>query len=399
MIFILTRIQNLLSQHRPHMVEQDVEIQHDHQDSHDRPHPKHPFTLQRLPNINDRESKPHIRKHKRPPIQMKPELLIHSQTTHHADSPEPKRQAPYEHRGQQCQDLDHLRGNLVGTEVIVPFGPILRKPDDRERRETRWANGDEHARPTLRRGEPEVDHPAYVAGVHAHRDEHAEALSRKTREEHRHRVLSRLVCDARGRYRARQHKREDRQVPSWRHVLDLQQRIREEHTIQPNCRDERCCEIAPEQHAVRHHEPVPSIFYRVERHTGDDARQRQEEAAEEERLGWVREARFQCAWPSHEAVADCRAGEREDDEVEDVDQLADGFEPCECVRLALGREQKCEATGCHREGEPRPGEVFEALEAIFKSWGVHLLGVSGGLHCRVFWIEIDNILPFPRLFV
>lgn len=49
----------------------------------------------------------------------------------------------------------------------------------------------------------------------------------------------------------------------------------------------------------------------------------------------MREARPQRARPADEAIRDGGARQREDDEVEDVDEFADRIETCECVRLVL----------------------------------------------------------------
>ncbi len=158
---------------------------------------------------------------------------------------------------------------------------MVGEADDGQSRETGRTDRDEHCR-TGRRGRQTVhDHAPDVAGVHAHRDQHAQALRRQAAEEHGHRVHARLRRDAGARDRPAQHEREHGQIPGGRHVLDLQARVREEDQIRAHGDQERGAEVHPEEDAVGDDQPVSACGDGVVRDGRDDAGEREEAGSEE----------------------------------------------------------------------------------------------------------------------
>lgn len=90
------------------------------------------------------------------------------------------------------------------------------------------------------------------------------------------------------------------------------------------------------------------------------------------------------AGKADEAIRDGGDDEGEENEVEDVDERADGLEPAEPEPLGVLGEQQGEAARRHGQREVRPGEVPEAREPRllarvgFFSFLLHGLGLGPG---------------------
>lgn len=281
-ILVLAEIEHVPPQEGPGMVEEHEEIQEDEAEGHDGADPHDALAVQGPADVDGGEGEADVGEDEGPPVEAEAEGLVDGEVADDGDGEEPQRQAPDEDGGEQGDDAHDLLRDLVGPEVVVAARPLVREPDDGQRREAGRAHGDEHARAGLWRREAVVDHASHVARVHAHRDHHAQALGREPAEEHRHGVVVRLVLQPGRRDRAAQHEREDGQIPRGRHVLDLEPRVREQQTVHADGDDERRGEVRPEQHAVDDHQPIPAGGDGVLGHPGNDAGKGQERRREEE---------------------------------------------------------------------------------------------------------------------
>lgn len=333
-ILVLAVVEDVLPPDGADVVREDVEVDEDDQDGHDGADPLDGLALEAEADVDGGEGEADVGEDEGPPVQAEAQDAVGGETADDGDGEEPQRQAPDEDGREQGEQTHDLGNDLVvGAEEVVPARPVVRQPDQRQRRETRRAHGDEHARPRLGRGQAERDHAPRVARVHEDGHQHAQPLSGQAAEQHGRRVLARLELDARSGDRPRQHHRQNRQVPRRRHVLDLEPRVGEEHAVQADSGDERAGEVRPEQHAVDDDEPIrrracihiDNTRDPVLGHAADGARHRQERAPDEQRLLRVHQAGLESARPPYEPVRDGRDRQGQDDQVPHVHDLADGL--------------------------------------------------------------------------
>ena len=141
--------------------------------------------------------------------------------------------------------------------------------------------------------------------------------------------------------------------------MDGELRAGEEEEVLNYGEDESQGEVEPEEDLVDGYEPGPGGGDAVGVDCGDDAGSGEEGAGHEEGFGSVGDGGFEGVWMLGEADSDEGAGCEEEEEVEDVDDLANGEEAAEGVWL--GAEEEGEAAGGHGKGEIGPGEVLEAV--------------------------------------
>lgn len=136
-------------------------------------------------------------------------------------------------------------------------------------------------------------------------------------------------------------------------------RGREEYEVLYASDAERARDVHPEQNSHCRNEPGSACWDTVGLDAEHDAGYAEPETREEETLAGMGEGVLKQPRSLNEAQCHKGCNEREEDEVKDEDNLADGVEAGEGVRGAV--EQRGDAAGGHCCGIPCPCEVSEAL--------------------------------------
>lgn len=115
------------------------------------------------------------------------------------------------------------------------------------------------------------------------------------------------------------------QDPTRRHTLNRQpSRLPlKEHKVQQNRNEKRHGAVHPEQHPLRHDEPVSRCCSAVGLSAEENNDEGEEECWEEERFRCVEERETQGTWIEDETGGYRDAEGEEDDEIVDIDDLAD----------------------------------------------------------------------------